>query len=908
MKPELVNPSPGDLLVTKIFTPQPRAGLVLRPRLSEQLVASRGKKLILINAPAGYGKTTLLTEWFSRKDIAVAWYSLDKSDNDVGRFLSYCILALQSINAEICNSALRIIRSPDPPPIDTLLTFVINDLACLNENCRLVLDDFHLITDSQVHAALAFLLQNLPPTLQIVITSRAELPFSISSLRAKDQVLVLDQFDLRFTQQEITEFVHKFFEGNLSEDQIAVLDQRTEGWVTGLQLTALGLRRQADITRFIDHLAGDNRIIGDYLFDEVFASQPEHIQHFLMVTALFTRFSSSLCNAVLQIENSYEIIDYLEQANLFTIPLDNKRTWYRYHHLFAELLQNRLQLLNPDGVAGQYLAAAQWFEEQGFLSEAIDYALAAQEFEYTAQMLEPAIPRIVTEGAHDQVIRWLQVIPLKILRQSGYLWQYLVLTMLDKGNFQAAKQTLAQIWPDLDELDYLTPKKRDTIRGYTHALLSSITIHATIDADQARQHSHLAADLLPEYEFLGRCIAYGHNGSACLHLGRVDEAIEKLNLAMQLSKLVEYKLVYLLWFSYRAQAVAARGELVRAKTLYQEAHTLAENMGMQKSNIFSNAVIGLGNLYYEWNDLNRAEKVFEEGVSIAEKGDYLDRLLMVYLNFAQIRIALGDYAHIEDKLAFGKTVARKYNYPPDVMLGFDAIQVRLSLAKGDLHRASQWARSVKIPAEMDDLNSLIEYQLRILANVWLAAGNSDQAVGLAFDLYTLAQRQNRQRDVIQIGNTLVIGYEQQGAHQKALALLLELLQRAEADGYIRSFLDKGPVIRSLLWQLSKNPPKDIAPHILVYIGRLLQAFEAETHRLVELGIDFPEATSPQILTPREQDVIQLLAVGLSYAEIAQRLVVTENTLKTHIKNIYTKLEVNNRTQAVNKAGELGILQ
>ena len=907
METESVYAHLNDLLVTKLYVPKMREGLVLRPRLVDQLAASEGKKLVLITAPAGYGKTTLLTEWFSQREKAVAWYSLDETDNDVGRFLSYCILALQSINAGICSTVLNIIRSPDPPPIDTLLTFVINDLACLNKHCLLVLDDFHLITDNQVHYALSFLLQHLPPTLQIVITSRAELPFSISNLRAKNQVVVLDGYDLCFNYQETAEFIQKFFGSELTKEQFVALDKRTEGWVTGLQLTAMGLRDRPDITNFIEHLSGDDRLIGDYLFDEVFSNQPDRVQHFLTVTSLFSRFSSSLCDAVLQNDSSLEIIDYLEQANLFITPLDNKRTWYRYHQLFSELLQNRPQRRDHKAIITDYSRAAHWFEEQKLLVEAIDYALAAQDFDHAAQLLAPNVARMMSAGARDQVIRWTQSIPAKILRRTGYLWQHLVMAILEKGNFQEAEQVLLQIWSDLDELTDLTMQEKDTIRGYQQAFLASITIHATVDAHRSRQLSHSAGEMLPENEFLGRSIACGHYGSACLHLGDTENAIASLGKAMRLSKLAEYELLYLLWFSYYAQAVAAQGKLAQAKRLYQEANDLAQNMGVQKSNIFSNAVIGLGSLYYEWNDLKQAETYIEEGVTVAETGDYQDRLMIGYLGFAQIKIALGDYAAVEEKVAIGKAIARKYADPPEIVQALEAIQARISLSRGDIQNASEWAETVIVPTEFKDINSLKEYQLHTLAHVWLMDGRSAQAVHLARDLYALSRCQKRQRDAIQIGNMLVLGYEQQGEHQKALMLLLELLQIAAKEGYVRSFLDKGLKIKKLLVQLTHSPPGDISPQVQVFIAKLLQAFELETQRLSGLGIKPNEPETPQILTTRELEVVQLLAAGLSYAEIALQLVITENTLKSHIKNIYAKLEANNRTQAINRANELGIL-
>ena len=900
---ETITSLPRDILVTKLFVPQLRSGLIPRPRLVEKINTSKGKKLVLIHAPAGFGKTTLLSEWLTQIDEPVGWYSLDENDNDIGRFLSYIILAIQGIEPNICTTVLNIIRSPDPPPIDTLLAFILNDLACLERNCILVLDDFHLIDNSEVHYALSFLLQYLPPNLQIMVTSRAELPFSISALRAKDQVNVLDTIDLRFTHEEIADFIAQDFGVILNEENIKVLDQKTEGWATGLQLAAIGMRGQNNISEYIHQLSGDDRLIADYLVDEVLSNQPEDIQRFLIATSIFTRFSSELCNTVLEIQNSQEILEYLEQENLFVIPLDNKRKWYRYHHLFSELLHSRLEALSPEEIPEYYRSASHWFDQHQFPVEAVDYALAAQDFVLAAELLEPKVVTMLSKGGRELVIRLLQSIPKDILRERGYLWNYLILALLDKGTFQEAQGQLAFIWNDLERLEYLTQSEVNQIKGFQSDFLSSITIHTTLDAHKVQELTRLASELLPENEVLGQCIANGHYGSACLQLGEVDTAITTLERAIQQSQIIGYSLMYLLWFSYRAQAIASKGQLSLAKKFYEEANLYANSLGVHKSNVFSNAIIGLGSLYYEWNDLQKAEEYLHEGVSIAETGDYLDRLMMGYLSFIQLKLTTGDYSSAEEKIAFVKTVARKYNHPPIVIRGIETLQAQINLAKRDVKPVLAWLKSVERPTNFDDIDILKEFQLYILTKSWLASGKTNQAIELLVRLLERTRKQSRERRSIQYSCTLASAYQQLGDLQKALSTLLETLELARSENYIRTFLDEGVPIQQLLQKIiqADNEPNSLKPEIRTYIENLLSAFEAESKRLLEIGKKNAALPTQTLLTVREIEVLELLASGDSYAMIAQKLVITENTLKTHIKNIYSKLDVRNRTQAVNNA-------
>jgi LuxR family maltose regulon positive regulatory protein len=472
---------------------------------------------------------------------------------------------------------------------------------------------------------------------------------------------------------------------------------------------------------------------------------------------------------------------------------------------------------------------------------------------------------------------------------------------LEKGNFLEAEKILNHVWEDLDRLEDISQEDKDIILGYKNGYRGSISIHSQMEAGQTRQFTKLAGDLLPDQEIMGRSVAYGHYGSACLHLGNLDEADAALSQALTLSKSLDYSLLHLLWLSYQAQVVAARGRLAQAKGLFEDAFQFAESLGVQKSNVFSNSVIGLGSLYYEWNDLEAAEKTLNEGVSIAESGDYLDRLMVGYLSFVQLRLTMGDYQTLEEKIAYVRNIAKKYRYPYRVMQGIDAMQTRIDMTNGDLQKASAWAESIKPPPNFDEMDILQEYQLSTLASVWMAAGKYALAVNLLQSLLGMARKQKRWRDVIRLGNMLAVAHKQNGEMSIAHDTLKDSLQRGREEGYVRSFLDLGTEMQALLTILSTKS-QGLSKELLTYIEKLLESF-----RLEKKDVITEQGAGPRLLTAREMEVMRALSKGLTYAIIARNLVISENTLKSHIKNIYSKLEVNNRTQAILQAEKKGLL-
>jgi LuxR family maltose regulon positive regulatory protein len=388
------------LLTTKFYIPPTRPELVARPRLIDRLNAGLGqnggftRKLTLISAPAGFGKTTLLSEWVGHCDQPVAWVSLDEGDNEPVRFLAYFIAALQTIDLSIGETALAVLQSPQPPPFEAILPSLINDIATIPEDFALVLDDYHLIDDQPIHKAMTFFLDHQPPNMHLVIAARSDPFLHLSRLRARGQMTEIRTNDLRFTLQEVATFLNQVMGLGLSGDDVAALESRTEGWIAGLQLAALSMQGQDDTASFIAAFTGDDRFIVDYLVDEVLAQRPKGTQDFLLQTSILDRMTGPLCDAVTGQKNGQAVLEQLEQANLFIVPLDSRRQWYRYHHLFADLLRHRLRATQPEVIPELYLRASAWYEVQGQMEEAIQYALAVKDLERAARLLENATPML----------------------------------------------------------------------------------------------------------------------------------------------------------------------------------------------------------------------------------------------------------------------------------------------------------------------------------------------------------------------------------------------------------------------------------------------------------------------------------------------------------------------------------
>lgn len=883
------------LLNTKLFVPVMRGNLVKRSRLHKQLNAGKNSKLILVTAPAGAGKTTLVISWLAQQNNQAAWLSLDKNDNDPLIFLTYVAAALQAIEAGVCETIKPLLVSPDPPPIPILLTYFVNDLACLKQPSILVLDDYHAITNAHVHKITEFLIENAPPTLQIIMTSRMMPEISVSRLRARNQLVEVLASDLRFSDEESWQFLHDVMQLHLSEAEMSDINNRTEGWVTGLQLAAIGLHSQPGAGKFIHELGGDDRLIGDYLVDEVIEQQPLEVRQFLVRTSILQRFSASLCNAVLDINNAQEMLLHLEHANLFLVSLDNRRGWYRYHHLFGEMLRLRLSLKRPEMISQLYQRAVAWHLENGLTAEAIDYTIEAEDYEQTAVLIEKYSAQFQTGSRRTRIIQWAEAIPETILKQHDILWSQYILALFYFASFDTALDALKRLWhtSPIDE------NKLRMVRALENPLLAAITLHTTLDAQRVLDLSQQALTVLPENNILMRGIALGHSGSASLYLGDLTAASSYLTTAIELIEHTYSWSIVTVFRNYLAETEAVQGHLFKAAEQYQQIHRFVYDHGLQEGHTFASTLIGLGLLHYEWNQLGEAERLIGEGRRLAETSSSLEVALHAYRASSKLKLAIDQLPDVKEKLDQIEITAASFQFPPLVMDRIEVLRSWLAFRAGNLAYGQSWARSFSHKQEKQ-ISCLQQFEWLTVARIHLETGHEDECLRLLQALQKLALEQNRLRDWIWIGALLVRTWYQAGEVDLALSKLNHLLTTAEPEGYIRSFVDPGPIMQEILLKaLAGNGRFATHTSSLAYIQRILAAFPEISEEKRPLA--------STLLTPRELEILQLLADGHAYKQIAAQLVISENTLKTHIKRIYSKLDVHNRTNAVIVAQEMELL-
>lgn len=897
-----------NLLQTKIYTPTLREDYVTRTRLLDRLDNVEAGQAILVKAPAGYGKTTLIVDWLERINVDHAWYAVDRRDNDLAQFLTYIIFSLHQLASGVCTRTLERIHSPDPPPTQRLLDYLINDLTCLREQTYLVIDDYHLIANPDIHDAVSYLLHNCPPQLQLVLLSREDLPFPITTLRARNRLLELDFFDLRFTIKEADSFLKKAFNIELPFDKVVEIDNQVEGWVTGLQLAGLSLRHREDKEDFLSYVSGEDQLIQRFLFEEVLLTQSEDVQDFLVKTSILDRLSAPLCNHLLQIEHSQRILERLEEANLFIIPLDNRQEIYRYHHVFAEALQKRLRRTQPGVIPALYQRAAEWHEEQGNIEEAIEYALQGEDYPKAAVYIQGIVNQVIREGGRRRILRWLSSIPETMLREHFMLWAHLITAHLGLGEFTRARDSLHSLWGKEEHFAGLDDRERRQVQGLKAGFLASIEIHTTLNIDEVYHLSQTAMDLYPRDVDFGRSIGPGYHAVANYHMGNIPRAKGLLDQALKLSKRHAYSRLEFLWICYRAQIELDAGDLQQAEAYLNQALNIARQMGVQESNVVSNVIIGLGRLHYERDRLDEAGTFLRDGIQIARSAFFMDHVIWGYQIYLRYLMASGAFEEAWHELKAAREIAAALNHPPFVLEQLSALKACVDIQSGQIDAVAAWAGEQEDWREADALGKR-EYKWLTLGRAWLAVDKPQKSRPLFRALVEEADENQRGRGLVEASIHLARACIQLGDLSPAREHLLRALDFAEPYGYVRSFLDSGREIWSLLQKMYVEEGGKVQQRtgLKSYLRRLLAAFESEGKRLEELGIDFGCAPRDELLTDREGDIVSLLAQGMSYAEIATTLSISENTVKTHIKNLYRKLQVNNRTEAVNRARSLQIL-
>ena len=892
------------VLETKLHVPRPRGGLVARPRLGQRLNRITESKLTLVSAPAGFGKSTLVADWVadgSRADQLVAWLSLDEADNDPVAYWTYVIAALRTVAPGIGEGSLALLETTRPR-FEGMLAPLLNELAALPKDVVLVLDDYHEIDAPDIQDGMVYFLDHLPPGMHLVITTRADPALPLARLRARGELHEIRAAELRFTPDEAVAYFNDVLALELGANEIAALEGRTEGWIAALQLAGLSMHGRGDVAEFIAGFAGDDRYVVDYLVEEVLQRQSDDVRSFLLQTSILARMSGALCDAVTGQAGGRTTLQALDRGNLFVVPLDDRRHWYRYHHLFADVLRAQLVDERTEDVADLHRRASEWYAENGETTEAIRHAMAGEDFERAAGLIEMAIPATRRER-HDTLVRqWLEGLPDELIRERPVLSDAYAAALLVRGEPGGVEARLQ------DAERWLGPTTGDPVVVDAEAfrdLPGSIAIHraglAQLLGDHGGtvRHARRALEIIRDDNHLGR-------GSASALLGLAEwanadldaayrdyaEAMASLHKAGYLPDVVACAITL-------ADIRVTQGRLDEAMRSYERGLEIATSSGDRVLRGAADMHVGVAAILIERNDLESARHHLVVGGQLGE-GHGLPRYpYRSLVATAQIRLAEGD---LNGALALLADADRVYftDFAPSVR-PVRALMARVWIAAGRLSEAWTWAQEHGLSAA-DDPSYVREFEYATLARLLLAQGvrdgNADQvgeAEQLLGRLLSAASAGGRWGSVIDVLLPQALSLHAAGDSKAALATIKRAIALAEPEGYVRTFVDEGPPMAALLKLVARQ---HIAP---AYVSRLLSALGT---RPGGLAINQPLL---EPLSERELEVLRLLESELNGPDIARELVVSLNTVRTHTKNIYAKLGVNSRRAAVRQAAELGLL-
>lgn len=890
------------LLHTKVRSPPLRPQAIVRRRLLTQLNEAWGKPLTLISAPAGFGKTTLVSQWASefinRPAPKLAWLSLDPGDNDVTQFLVYCIAALQTVAPALGQQAWARARWAQPASPQVIVTLLLNESLELTPESPigLVLDDYHLITSPVIHDTVAFLLDRLPPTLRLILTTREDPPLPLARWRMRHQLAEIRAGDLRFTPAETIQFLNEMMRLNLSAEAAHAFGQRSEGWIAGLQLAALVLRAPLSRPGRPDLLAaftGSHRHVLDYFSEEVLSQQSPGLQDFLLQTSLLDRLSAPLCAETLgQAEWSparcQSMLEQLDHANLFLSPLDDSRHWYRYHQLFAEALQTHLRRTQPSAIPGLHRRASAWYETQNAMDEAIRHAVSAQDFQRAAGLIETRTKWWVRNEV-SALTRWLSALPDQVIRERPRLLFNRVWELLSNSKADEAAAWLSDV--DLILGDPRSPgvgSERTYLRAEALTLRSAIARQRR-DMREAIHYGQQALELLPPPPSDLRAVTALHLGNAYLLQGDLAAATQTLQAAVETALAAGHATVYLSAQHSLATISLTCGRLREAEARYRQAIRYAQQQpqpiltGLQS--------IGLCEVYREWNDFPKAEVALAEGLALAEQGGGAVQIRLGYLAAARLKQSQGDWADAESYLN------RAEQLTPDLTSWNAAIiaasRARLALACADPATAVRWAKHE--PRCSDDLAFVWDIEQATLARVGLATGDYHATRKVLNHWRASAESGGRAGRVLEADMLLALLSWNQGRRAAAQALISPVLNMAASEGYVRLFVEEGAPMLALLTATSRQA----RPALGSYIQRLLAAFPAPAEAVAD--------SSLTTLSEREVEVLRLLAEGRSYKEIAKTLVLAVSTVQSYVRNLYRKLDAHSGREAVARARALKLI-
>jgi LuxR family transcriptional regulator, maltose regulon positive regulatory protein len=869
------------LLATKTQVPRQESELVARPRLVEQLNRSAVAPLVIVVAPAGYGKTTLISTWAQQHERPVGWVSLDAQDNAIPRFWLHVIAAIQLLQPGLGEGALAWFFAAEAPPLEARLELLINDIALAANDVTLVLEDYHLIQSQSVHDSLTFFVEHLPPQMHIVLTSRAYPSLPLQRLRVRRQLLELNAHDLRFNREESAVFLRRVMGLNLTESQIALLESRSEGWIAGLQLAALSLqgRPQEQIARLIEHFGGVHHHVVDYLSAEVLAGQEQEIQDFLLKTSVLDRLNGALCDAITGNQGGQQVLEMLDQVNLFVVRLDDERQWYRYHHLFSDYLRSRLQQLYPDQVPALHCRAADWYASHRMPYDAVYHALLAADHQRVAQIALDTADDLWRREELTTLRQWLEAIPAALRERHPdlcllYAWALFF------------TQSVDAIPPLLEHTEALLKQRAAPLKAFSseelHGILATIraAVSITMERDVAATlaYAEVALAHLSERQAVWRHAVMTGLGLAHQLRGDIQAAVRAFEEAIALCRQTGHDFGALFAIGQLAALQTAQGRLRLAAATYRQALDLMTGHGGKPLPMASWAYTGLGELRYQANDLAAAEHYVKESLQLSQQ--VTPATMPPYLSLARIAQARGQGDSAWEHLEHAARLIKGVDIPQH-HVHLAICRAWLHFQQGRVEALAGWIAEQQLDVARPD--PLREAEYVMAARILIAQRAFGDALPLIEQLLAMAQQGSRNSVVIELSVLQAQAFQAQGHLDSALASLHRAIHLAEPEGYMRVFVDEGAPILMLLRQ---------------YMAR----FGTASYPATLLAASTPDAdVSPGALSEREREILRLIAAGMSNREIADTLVLSVGTVKWHANNIFSKLNVKSRVQAIAKA-------
>lgn len=890
------------LLKTKLHIPRTRSVLVPRPRLIELINRHEPPCFTLVSAPAGFGKTTLLSDWVHQHQIPAAWVSLDSADNDPVRFLSYVSAALMTVDPAVGDDALAAIQSPQSVSIDRILALVINDIAEYSGIVALILDDYQFIESEEVHQALFNVVEHLPPNLHVLLASRVDPPWPFARFRARGTMNELRASDLRFNNQETSAFLNEMMNLSLSPEEVTQLSERTEGWIAGLLMVAISLKDRADRTQFIETFSGSHRYVLDYLMEEVLENQTNELRTFLLETSILDRMCAPLCQHITGQPDAQEILEKIDHSNLFLIPLDDDRRWYRYHHLFGDLLRSRLKEIRSERQLELHKEASAWFEERNLINEAIHHGFEAADHDHSIQLIESHSLELVFQGGLRTLERWLQMLPREIVEKNPRLCLAQAWVCVYTGNIGACRQALETCATTLGDMDEKM-EDIDIIRGQ---LLGVKAYTAWFDGDitAAESSAREALTILPETDTMGRVWAAEILGAMLRTQGKFEEAQQHLLYAIEISSRAgAYHIaIDALW--ELSVLTYYRGQLDETMMICQQALDLANQSireGGRRLPVVGYIFTRMALVHWARGDLDRALEDALEGTRLSERWGFMDILAMSYNALARVQSSHGEYDQALRALHRSKSIAGDLS--THYLETVESLEALINLQHGNMSVALDWVSRANIHlGDSPDFLNLQEY--RILAHIHVAQAQAtkkavpDEVIELLEHLEMMCDDVGAYGRSIEPLLTLVLALHTNGRDQEALVKLEKVLGFAQTERYIQPFIhDRGPLLDYFRLLHRQNKHTSFIDQILRQGEITLKSTVSKRAALFLV----------EELSEREMDVLRFLPSQLSTNEIAEELFIATSTVRSHIKSIYSKLAVHNRREAIARAQELELL-